>query len=271
MKKMIIVCGVMLAVFNLHSESKPNVEAVIYLDTEMPCLKDEVLSGRIVISNNGNDDIKLLQSEANPDSLVHEQLFLFPNISSMEKEQVRDLPLKRRHLMQNIKDGVDYEMQVTRKGKTFVTLKQGETLEMSFDNREIYVVQNAVNRLEYTATLYLPPTAGVPVEICPPISVAYDAQLSPIANVGKGGKRNNDSPWRLFRVYMDTSEFLYAKTDYSFHRLLDLYPGDTVVHSNKIVTVTREDGKMRVISEADLNRIRSERQEERRKNKAKQS
>ena len=244
-----------------------DVEAVMYLDTEMPCLpkESEGLSGRIVICNKGNDDIKLLKSVVNPDDVVHSQLYLLPNISQEERTFYVGLESDfGRPTRTALKNSVDYCLQ---KNGWFIFLKKGEFFEVEFDGREIETAglllhaSYARKRIPFKVELYLSPDTWIPVEVHPPIEIAYDAKYTQVTEQGD----NNST--RVTRVQIGTNEFLWAKANPAMPslRLADLHPDDVVVHSNKVITITQKNGKVRTIPEADIPRISAERAEEKRK------
>jgi len=72
----------------VQQSTAANVEAVMYLDTEMPCLKSEMLSGRIVIRNNGDKDIKLLKTAVDPEDVVESHIYLFPDMPLEEEKRL---------------------------------------------------------------------------------------------------------------------------------------------------------------------------------------
>ena len=267
MKKMIIMSGIMLAMFNLYSEPKPNVEAIMYVDTEMPCLKEfERLSGRIVIRNNGEDEVKLLKREPHwSNMLVYEQLYLFPDISVQEARTFYAGPewgLAGEPSRSRIKYVVDSCVQ---SNEDIITLKKGESFEVNFVDRKIeppaFQFHNPRKRIAFNTELYLQPDTWIPIEVHPPIEVAYDAKYTLVTEKG-----DNNNAW-VTRVQIGTNEFLYAKLNSAVPslRLADLHPDDVVVHSNKVITITQKNGKVRTIPEADIPRISAERTEEKRK------
>jgi len=264
MKKTTAMCGIMLmTMFNLHSETKPNVEAIMYLDMEMPCLANESLSGRIVIRNNGDGDIKLLRRMPNfPDMLVHQQLYVRMDVPEEEEMRMGAKPAMRWRARSYIKEDTDYEIQ---EGGGFVTLKKGESLEVNFQGREVTVPHGAENkRVTMVAELYLSPDKWIPVEIRPPLVVAGDAKLTFLSHIKAGSHYDENAPW-VYHAKIDTNEVLFVKEKRVHRRLSDLHPDDIVTYSNKVITITQKDGKVRTIPEADIARVSAERAEEKRK------
>ena len=264
---MTMMCGIVATMWHLHSEAQPDVKAVLYLDTEMPCLRNEALSGRIVIRNNGDADVKLLKSAVNPNDFVYSQLCLFPNVSAHD---ARDFfigfepyhSLRGAPLRDVIKYNVDYEVQ---RNEDIVTLKKGELLEVSFKDRsllEIPVIAHDVpdRRVPIAAELYLSPDTWIPVEVHPPISVACDAKSTRIT----AGEIHRDTT-QVYHICIGTNEFLRVYANGADYRLTDLKPDDVVTHSNKVITITQKDGKVRTIPEADIARVSAERAEKKRK------
>jgi len=269
MKKAMLICGIMVAGHDLYSEPKPDVEAVMYLDTEMPCWRGQMLDGRIVIRNNGDDDIKLMKSEMSPAHFVYGQLYIRMDVSEEEEMRLSAKPATRWITRFRIKENTDYEVQ---EGGGFVTLQKGESFETDFAAREVTVPHGAGNmRVPMVAELYLSPDRWVPVEVRPPISVAGDAKFTPLTPIETGPEWDRTSV-RLTRVQIGTNEFLHAKLNSAvpFLRLADLHPDDVVVHSNKVITITQKNGTVRTIPEADIPRISAERAEEKRKAREKE-
>ena len=280
MKKAMLICGIIVAGHDLYSEPKPDVEAVMYLDTEMPCLQGQTLSGKMVVRNNGNDDIQLLKSVVNPDDLVRSQICLFPNFSEQERKSFSDelaahVGLNAGDPLRDIvKLNVDYEIE-NNHADYFVALKKGETLEIQFEGRMMQIpfllLGGGNRRVPIGAELYLFSDKWVPVEVRPPISVACDARLIPIIAIETGPAWDRTSV-RLTRVQFGTNGFLRAKLNSASPslRLVDLHPDDVVVHSNKVITITQKNGTARTIPEADIPRISAERAEEKRKAREKE-
>ena len=267
MKKPVIVMLALLSGVAWQTAAH-DVEAIIYLSTEMPCLKEfETLSGRIVIRNNGNGDIKLLKGAM----LVTDQLYLFPNIP-VEEEKIMAgvsglIGLGGIPSRQAIKEDIDYDVQ---KNECTITLKKGESLEAHFDRREIKAraLNGTSERIPIAAELYLSPDTWIPVEVHPQISVACDAKYTPLI-VEEGHRRDRDAAW-VSRVKIGTNEFLFAKQRSDSYRLADLRPDDVVTHTDNTITITRKDGNVRTIPEKDIPRISAERKEEKRKNRPKE-
>jgi len=264
MKKMIIMSGIMLAMFNLYSEPKPNVEAIMYVDTEMPCLKEfERLSGRIIIRNNGEDDVKVMGRTPDfPEMLVYFQLFLFPDISVQEEEQMTARPAESPHIRARIKRDID---AFVKRNEDIITIQKGESFETAFENINIKVPHGAYNRcLSFVAELYLSPDTWIPVEIRPRIMVACDAKITAVTVTKSGVPKDINTPW-VYRAQIGTNEVLLVRENHIHYRLSDLHPDDVVVHSNKVITITQKNGTVRTIPEADIPRISAERTEEKRK------
>jgi hypothetical protein len=220
----------------------------------------------VLIRNNGDDDIKLLKGTSiYPDMLVHEQLYLFPNIPVQEEKDMLAGHgiLGGQPSRTTIKDQVDFALQ---NSENVVTLKKGESLTINFDNREISasVLSFTRNRIPFSAELYLPPNDWIPVEVNPPIAIACDAKLTPVVAENSKHKKGKAAAW-VFRVRMDTNEFLYARSNFSTHRLLDVHPDDTVVLSNQTITVKQNTGGTHIISERDIPQMLDKRRNEKRK------
>jgi len=265
MKKTAVTFGVMLTVFGLHSEPKPSVEAIMYVDTEMPCLQyDEMLSGRIVICNNGEDEIRLMKgTPVFPEMLAYEQLFIFADISVQEEERMTARPAESPFLRQRIKRRIDSEVE---KNMDIVTLKKGESLEVSFKSIELVIPHSTSRPTPFAAELYLSPDTWIPVEARPPIVVAGGVTYTSVTPTKAGQKWDEDAT-KVYRVPIGTNEVLLVKEKSNYHRLSDLHPDDVVTHANKTITITRKNGNVRVIPEADIPRVSSERKEEIRKNR----
>ena len=255
-----------------------DVEAIMYVDTEMPCFENVLFSGKIVIRNNGDEVVQLLKgSPAFPEMLVFDQLHLYPD---MPIQEIRTFYAKPERVISGeidryeIKENIDYQVN---RGEFIVTLKKGESFEVKFGGREIgnsdfrthaFMVRK---RIPFAATLYLPPDMWIPVKVHPPISIAYDAKSTSLTPIETGPEWDRTSV-RLTRVQIGTNEFLHAKLNSAvpFLRLADLHPDDVVVHSNKVITITQKNGKVRTIPEADIPRISAERAEEKRKAREKE-
>ena len=262
MKKTVVTFGVMLTAFNLYSEPKPNVEAIMYVDTEMPCLQyDERLSGRIVIRNNGDDEIKLLARPDFPERFVYFQLFLFADISVQEEERMTARPAESPFLRQRIKRHIDSEVD---KNGDIVTLKKGESLDVNFESVELKIPHSTSRPTPFAAELYLSPDTWIPVEARPPIVVAGGRTYTPVTPTEASAKWDENAT-KVYRVPIGTNEVLLVKEKSNYHRLSDLHPDDVVTHANKTITITRKDGNVRTIPEADIPRVSAERKEERRK------
>jgi hypothetical protein len=229
------------------------VEVVMHVDTEMPCLKSELLSGTVVIRNNGDKDIKLPKGTSQyPDMLVHEQLYLFPSIPTQKE---KDLlaghgVLGGQPSRTTIKEQVDAVLQ---NSESTVTLKKGESLTINFDNREISasILSFTRERIPFAAELYLPPNNWIPVEVRPPVAIACDAKIIPVATGNNKHRKKGNAAW-VFRVRMGTNEFLCANSNSSTHRLLDILPDDTVSFSNQTITVKQKTGDFHIIPERDI-------------------
>ena len=239
----------------------------MYLDTEMPCLPDEALSGRIVIRNNGDDAIKLMARSDFPEMFVYFQLFLFPNVSVQEEERITARPAQSPHLRERIKKGID---TVVEKNENIVTLKKGEALEVDFEGVEIKMPHGAGNRqMPFTMELYLSPDTWIPVEVCPPIVVASGITYTSLTATEVGLKWDANAT-RAYRAKIGTNEFLLVREKIKHYRLADLHPDDVVTHTNNTITITQKDGNVRTIPEKDIPRISAERKEEKRKNRPKE-
>jgi len=263
MKKTVIAMFTLL--FGIAQQTTGvNVDAILYVDTEMPCLREfEKLSGRIVIRNHGEDDIKLIKgTPVFPEMLAFHQLYLFPDISVQEEERITARPAQSPYIRARIKNGIDSWVQ---RNQDIMTLKKGETLEVNFEHRELEVLHGAGNRLlPFKAELYLSPNTWIPIEVQPPIMVACGAKFIPLTVTETGVKYDRDAV-RISRVQIGTNEFLLASEKFSYYRLIDLQPDDTVTHSNKVITITQKNGKVLTIPEADIARVSAERAEGKRK------
>ena len=250
-----------------------NVEAIMYVDTDMPCLRSELISGKVVVRNNGMADIKLLKGTPLwPNMFVSEQLHLFPDISVEDEERITARPVTRWYRRQTIKENSDYEVQNPRNEGVIATLKKGESLEIGFSGIEIPVPHGADNqRIPFAVELYLSPDQWIPIEVHPSIVVACDAKYTLVTANEKGSKWDNDAA-RVSRVQIGTNEFLWVKAKSSSfsQRLADLCPDDVVTHTDNTITITRKDGNVRTIPEKDIPRISAERKEEKRKNRPKE-
>lgn len=239
------------------------VEVVMYVDTEMPCLKSELLFGTMTIRNNSDDEIKLLKGTlCYPDMIIHEQVYLFPDIPAQ-----KEIDILAGHGVHGgqpsrtiIKGQVDSALQ--NPGAT-ITLKKGESLMINFGNREISasILSFTRERIPFAAELYLPPTKWVPIEFRPAVAVACDAKIIPVT---PSNKEHTKSTW-IFRVRTDTNEFLCVNKDFSTHRLLDINPGDAVSYSNQTITVKQNTGDLHIIRERDIPQMIDNRRHERRK------
>jgi len=268
-KSVVAMCSLLFGA--VQQSTAANVEATMYLDMEMPCLKSEMLSGRIVIRNHGDDDIMLLKREPYwPNMLVDEQLYLFPDISVQEARVFYPGPehgLEGEPSRSRIKHVVGSCIQENR---DHITLKKGETFEVNFAGRKIeppaFNFHNPRKRIPFKIELYLSPDTWIPVAVHPPIAIAYDAKYTPLTGLEKGGVLDGNAA-RVTRVQIGPNEFLWAKAEFatSSQRLADLHPDDVVTHSNKMITITQKDGKVRTIPEADIARVSAERAEEKRK------
>ena len=260
MKKMIMYALMFNAVQPLAAA---NVEAVMYLDTEMPCLTFEKLSGKIIIRNNGDDEIKLMARPDFPEMVFCFQCFVFADISVEEEKRMTARPAESPIIRQRIKNGIDH---VVRNNEDIVTLKKGESWEADFKENEIKVPHGAFDRrLPFVVELYLSPDTWVPVKVHPPIVVACGAKFTSLSDAEAGDDREAA---RVVRVQIGTNEFLWARARSATRseRLADLRPDDVVTHSNKVITITRKDGTVRTIPEADIARVSAERKEAIRKN-----
>jgi len=271
MKREMTIVMFALSLGIIHQAVAHNVEAVMYLDTEMPCLSSELLSGKIVICNKGEEEVKLMKSAvALDDYFVHEQLYLFPDIPLEEEKMIGGDRggLGGQPSRATIKENTDYEVQ---RNEHIITLKKGESFEVAFDRRRLeasalFLHGGGKRRIPFAAELYLSPDVWIPVEVRPPIAVAFDAKAGTPVKEGKW--INGNEPW-VWRVRIDTNEFLFVKTDSASptYRLGEVHPDDTVTHSNKVITITRKDGSVRAIPEAEIPRVSAERKEEIRKNR----
>lgn len=239
------------------------IEVVMHVDSEVPCLRSELLSGTIDICNNSSNDIKLLKgTKIYPDIIVHEQVYLFPKIP-IQKE----IDILAGHGMPGgqpsratIKDQVGSYFQ---NPEATITLKKGETLTIEFANREISasILSFTRERIPFAGELYLPPNNWIPIDIRPVIEIACDAKIIPVS---ASKKEQQKSTW-VFRARLGTNEFLCANLNFSTHRLLDINLDDTVCFSNKTVTVKQKSGRLHTIPECDIPKIIENRRHEIRK------
>ena len=253
--------------------AETSVEAIMHLDTEMPCLPYEKLSGRILIRNNGDDNIQLAgRVDDFLDMLIYFQLYLSANVSVQEIRTFYagdERSLEGDPSRSTIKRCIDSWIQ---RNENIMTLKKSETLGVEFSKLEIKesaLLRHAGysrKRIPFKAELYLSPDKWIPVEVHPPIEIAYDAKFTPLTPIETGPEWDRTSV-RLTRVQIGTNEFLHAKLNSAvpFLRLADLHPDDVVIHSNKVITITQKNGTVRTIPEADIPRISAERAEESRK------
>jgi hypothetical protein len=247
-----------------------NVEAVMYLDTEMPCVYGEALSGRIVIHNKGEDDIKLAGRADFPELLVLFQLALLPAIS--EQEMIAFYAGNEKAY-----DGYPSRSTIKRcidswgtKNENIILLKKGDSREIKFDDFEIKIsdfLRHAGyvrKRIPFKVELYLSPDTWVPVEVHPPIVVDCGAKITSLTATKAGPDYDGNAAW-VYRAQIGTNEVLFVREKYIHHRLSDLQPDDVVTHSNNTITITPKDGKVRTIPETDIARVSAERTEEKRK------
>ena len=101
-------------------------------------------------------------------------------------------------------------------------------------------------------------------EFTPDNLVAGDAKITYLSHIKADPDYDENASW-VYRAQIGTNEVLFVKKKYIHHRLSDLRPDDIVTYSNKVITITQKDGKVRTISEADIPRISAERTEEKRK------
>lgn len=239
------------------------VEVIMHVDTEMPCLKSELLSGTIEIRNNSDDVIKLLKGTLRyPDMIIHEQLYLFPDIPFKKEMDIlagHGVP-GGQPSRATIKGQVDSALQ---NPEATVTLEKGGVLMIDFGNRELSasILSFTRERIPFAAELYLPPTNWIPVEVRPAITIACDAKIIPVVPSNKEHKK---STW-LFRVRMDTNEFLCVNSNFSTHRLLNINPDDTVCFSNHTITVKQNTGRVHILPERDIPQMIDNRRYERRR------
>ena len=266
--KTIVATAILTLLLNAaQMSSAADVEAIMYLDTEIPCLPSETLSGRIVIRNNGDDDIKLLKREPRwSDMLVHNQLYLFLEIPEDEKGKMTDRAMTGRNMRQTIKENVDYDVQKNN-SEYVVALKKGETLEVEFSDRALEGLYSIGNRhVSFEAELYLSPDSWIPVEVLPPIVVACGISYNPITAIEAGAKWDKDATL-AYRVPLGTNEILLVREKSKHYRIANLCPDDVVTHINKRITITQKDGTARMIPEQDISRVSAERKEKMRKSR----
>lgn len=239
------------------------VEVIMHVDTEMPCLKSELLSGTIEIRNNSDDEIKLLKGTLRyQDMIMHEQVYLFPDIPVKKEMAIlagHGVP-GGQPSRATIKGQVDSTLQ---NPEATVTLEKGGVLMIDFSNRELSasILSFTRERIPFAAELYLPPTNWIPIAVRPAVAIACDAIITPVVPSNKDHRKGT---W-LFRVRMGTNEFLCVNSNFSTHRLLDINPDDTVCFSNQTITVIQSTGGSHKISERDIPQMIDNRRHERRK------
>jgi hypothetical protein len=246
-----------------HQSAASGINVVMHVETEMPCLKSELLSGTIEIRNNSDNDLVLLKgTECYPDMIVHEQVYMFPDIPDKRESGVlagHGVP-GGQPSRETIKRQVDSALQ-TSDGT--IRLKKGEEIKIAFDNRELRasILSFTRERVPFAAELYMPPANWIPIEVRPAIAIACDAKVTPVRS---SSKEHSKSP-HLFRVSMETNEFLCVNARFSTHRLLEITPDDTVIFSNRTITVEQKSGDLRIIHEQDIPQVIDNRRHERQK------
>jgi hypothetical protein len=228
------------------------VEVSMELDTEMPCLKSEMLEGTLRIINKGEEGIKLLKGTPNfPDMLVHEQLYLYPDISPQKEKRILagEGSMGGKPSRQSIKEQTDSELADSE--NVFI-LKPGENCVIKFWSREITAALLAFTheRIPFKAELYLSPDVWVPVGVRPSISVACDAKITPIRQ--EGGTDTVRHPMWIFRTRIDQNEFLCATENFSSRRVLDITSNDTVTISGQTVTMKSKNGLQHIFSTKEI-------------------
>jgi len=269
MKKKIVMMllgGIMAGILPADEELTVAMELI----SEMPALRVDGLSGKVVLVNNGREAIKLVKNtEKLPCEFVESQIRFFVDTNSVPinmQEAICGYPLHGIPYGNQSREDIKRrtEFIIDKKGD-FIILPAGQSYESHFWDIEFDMLQYFpfYKRLLFKAELYVQPDLWIPIKITTPLEFACDAKIKHITP--NSMLKKEKTPLLAARVSIGTNEFLYA----GGKRVLDLSPDDQVEQNdNTRIIVTRKDGTKTEISTDNIDIFAKQREEKR---KAKQT
>jgi len=228
------------------------------ITSEMPLLQGEEFSGKIRLTNNGTDAIKLVK---NKDDFwfVSSQVRFFIDLPIKEQELAFGYPLRGVPYGNRSRADIKEETDSFIEGD-FTILPAGQSCEFTFDGIDFERVQflSTRERLPCKAELYVQPDRWIPITVTPPLELAKDATFNRVTPHAVSQAQAKSV--YVTRVSIGTNEFLRA----GGKRILDLSPDDEVEQKDSsLVTVTRKDGTKTEIATDKIDIFAKQREEKR--------
>jgi len=251
MKKMMILCGVMLNMINLHSEPKPNADAHFRVTEDLPKLQlGPVLwyNGILSVTNTGEVVFVVVSDK----ECVGETIRFYREGNEewqrLEDESVRG---KQRREQERKEAASEYYSCIEGNIST-KTLLPGESA--SFECRCLFRLPLGTPGNIYKAEMYLGHDTWIPVHITPTLGMLFATAW------GKDGKPTGD----FYYSQEGTNQYLYVKMDDKFKRAGEMSLGTRPEKGKDEDAVTFEtpDGETKKLTRDQARQIAREREQQ---------
>jgi len=252
----VLLAGMMGGMFPASAELVVTME----ITSEMPALSGEDIIGKIRLTNNGADEIKLVK---NKDDFwfVFSQVYFFLDMPIEEQQKVIPLSSYRNKTRAFVKKETD---SIIDKEGDFIILPTGQSCELPFDLFDFNPLEfiHVNRRFSFKAELYVQPDRWIPITITPPLEVAKDAKIKQVTP--QALLQTQAEAALVCHVKIGTNEFLYTRGKEKDFRFFDLSPDDQVEQNdNTRITVTRKDGTKTEIATDKIDIFAKQREEKR--------
>ena len=233
------------------------------ITSEMPLLPREDIIGKIRLTNNGTEAVKLVKNKEDY-WFVFTQVRFFLDFSLEEQRQFISPPFGIPYGNRSrafVKKETDF---IIDKQGDFIVLSTGQSCEFSFDEVEFPTLAfiHVNRRFPFKAELYVQPDRWIPITITPPLEIAKDATFKWVTP--HSVSQVQVKPVYVTRASIGTNEFLCASKDNNFFRFFDLSPDDQVEQNNSVhITITHKDGTKTKIDMDKIDILAKQREEKR--------
>jgi len=251
MKKMVMLCGIMLAMLNLSANPKPKAEAHFRVTEDLPkLLTGAVLwyDGIFSVTNTGDIAFVVVT-----DKEWSGETILFYREGTEEQQRLEDeYRGGKRWREQMRKAAIDDFYICVEKNKAMTTLQPGESI--SFECRCVFKHQLGAPASLHKAEMYLGHDTWVPVHITSILGVLHPTAW------GKDGKAAGD----FYYSKMGTNQYLYVKVDDKFKRVGEMKLGarPEKEKDEDAVTFVSPDGATKKLTRDQARQIVHEREQQ---------
>ena len=209
MKKMMILCGIMLSMFNLYSEPNPKADAHFRVTDEIPKLQTEAIlwwNGVFTVTNTGDIAFVVVTDKEWSGEAI--RFYREGTEEQQRVEEARGVVKQRREAER--REAMDAFYICEQQNKAMTTLQPGKSI--SFECRCTFQVPFGSPGTLYKAEMYLGHDTWVPVHIASTLGVLHPTAW------GKDGKAAGD----FYYSRMGTNKYLYVKMEDKFKRVVEV-------------------------------------------------